>query len=355
VDAQLYHTGIPVIFTELIRSAGNNWQAESEILMKAIVLYKTCRPEDLTISEIPIPETKPGWVLIKVKAFGLNRSELMMREYEGNATYIQLPRVLGIECAGEISEQSDSRFKKGQRVVALMGGMGRSFDGSYAEYTLVPSKNVFSVGGTDDWDELGAIPETYFTAWGSVMDCLQLSPHDTLLVRGGTSATGLAAVQLAKSWGATVLASTRNENKREILLRQGADHVVIDDGTIKAQVLRIFPSGVNKILELIGAATLFESASLLRHHGIVCVTGILGKKGTIDHFYPIKDIPNGVYLTGFSSNFPTQKIIDNIFIHIQKNDLHPAISKVFALEEIGKAHQLMDNNEANGKVVILTN
>lgn len=320
--------------------------------MKAVVLYKTCRPEELTISEIPVPKIKPGWVLIKVKSFGLNRSELMMREYEGNASYIQLPRVLGIECAGEIANQSDSRFTKGQRVVALMGGMGRSFDGSYAEYTLVPSKNVFSVGENYNWEELGAIPETYFTAWGSVMDCLQLSPLDTLLVRGGTSATGLAAVQLAKSIGATVLLSTRNANKREFLLRQGADHVVIDDGTINAQVLRIFPSGVNKILELIGATTLFESASLLRHHGIVCVTGILGKKGTLDNFYPIKDLPSGVYLTSFSSNSPSQAVIDDIFKHMHNHKLHPAISKVFSMDEIGQAHILMENNTANGKVIV---
>lgn len=320
--------------------------------MKAVVLYKTCRPEELTISEIPVPETKPGWVLIEVKAFGLNRSELMMREYEGNASYIQLPRVLGIECVGVIADQSDSTFKKGQRVVALMGGMGRSFDGSYAEYTLVPVKNVFTVDSDLDWPEFAAIPETYFTAWGSVMDCLQLSPQDTLLVRGGTSATGLAAVQLAKSYGATVLASTRNENKREILLQRGADHVVIDDGSLKEQVLTIFSSGVNKILELIGAATLFESASMLRHHGIVCVTGILGKKGTLDNFYPIKDLSSGVYLTGFSSNSPSQAVIDDIFKHMHKHKLHPAISKVFSLNEIGQAHTLMGNNTANGKVVV---
>ena len=71
--------------------------------MKAVVLFKTCSPLELTVSDIPIPKVKPGWVLIRVKAFGLNRSELMMREYEGNAPYIRLPRVLGIECAGEIA------------------------------------------------------------------------------------------------------------------------------------------------------------------------------------------------------------------------------------------------------------
>lgn len=320
--------------------------------MKAIVLYKTCTPQELTVSEVPIPKVKPGWVLIKVKAFGLNRSELMMREYEGNASYINLPRILGIECAGEIADVSDSSFKKDQKVIALMGGMGRSFDGSYAEYTLVPIRNVFTVDSDLDWTELGAIPETYFTAYGSLFNSLQISAEDILLVRGGTSATGLAAIQLAKSIGATVLASTRKENKRNILIAQGADHVLIDNGTLKEQLLNLYPQGVNKILELIGPATLLESASLLCHHGIVCVTGILGKKGTIENFYPIKDIPNGVYLTGFSSNFPTQKIMDEIFNLIKTHDLHPTIAKVFSLDEIGKAHQLMENNEANGKVVI---
>jgi NADPH:quinone reductase-like Zn-dependent oxidoreductase len=321
--------------------------------MKAVVLYKTCSPNELTVSEVPIPEVKPGWVLIQVKAFGLNRSELMMREYEGNASYIQLPRILGIECVGEIAEASDSTFCKGQKVVALMGGMGRSFDGSYAEYTLIPTKNVFSVETDLDWTELGAIPETYFTAYGSLFNCLQLAAEDVLFVRGGTSSAGLAAIQLAKSVGATVLASTRKVAKRELLISQGANHVLIDDGTLKSQLLKLYPNGITKILELIGPATLLESASLLRHHGIVCVTGILGKKGTIDNFYPIKDIPSGVYLTGFSSNYPTQKIMDDIFKRIKTHNLHPTIAKVFSLSEIGQAHQIMENNEANGKVVIL--
>lgn len=337
----------------LILNAGRNSQTEFILVMKAVVLYKTCSPQELTVSEIPIPEVRPGWVLIKVKAFGLNRSELMMREYEGDAPYVSLPRVLGIECSGEIEDASDSSFKAGDRVIALMGGMGRSFDGSYAEYTLVPAKNVFKVETNIDWIESGAIPETYYTAWGSVMDCLQLQPSDTILVRGGTSAAGLAAIQLAKSIGATVLASTRNESKRNLLLTQGADHVLIDNGSLTNQLRNLYPEGIAKILELVGPSTLLESARLLRHHGIVCMTGILGKKGTIDNFYPIKDLPSGAYLTGFSSNNPTQKVIDEIFAHIKKYNLHPVISKVFNLNEVGLAHQLMENNVANGKVVIV--
>ena len=343
---------IQAAFTEQIHNAGKRLQVENKIEMKAIVLSKSCSPEELKISEVPVPEVKQGWVLIKVKAFGLNRSELIMRAYEADSPSIKLPRIPGIECAGEIEDPGDSNFEKGQQVIALMGGMGRSFDGSYAEYTLVPYKNVFKVDTTHGWDELAAIPETYFTAWGSLFDSLQLKPEDTLFVRGGTSALGLAAVQLAKSTGVTVLASTRNENKLDLLFRQGADNVLIDNGTIREQLFSQYPKGVNKVLELIGPSTLLESARLVRHHGIICSTGVLGKKGTLNNFDPIKELPSGVYLTGFFSNYPTQAVIDDIFDHLNKHKLRPIISKIFSLDEIGQAHALMENNAANGKVVV---
>lgn len=323
--------------------------------MKAVVLHHTGTPDVLKVSEVPMPTVKTGWVLIKVKAFGLNRSELMMREYEGNASYIQLPRILGIECVGEVEDGSDTHFKKGQRVIALMGGMGRSFDGSYAEYALIPAKNVFSVDTNLGWEELAAIPETYFTAYGSLFHSLQIVSSDVLLVRGGTSAAGLAAIQLAKSIGAPVFASTRKESKRKLLIEQGADHVLIEDGTLAHQLKQLYPQGITKVLELIGPSTLNESMSLVKLHGIVCVTGILGKKATIDNFYPIKDIPSGIYLTGFVSNSPSQHVIDEMFEQIVQKDLHPLIARTFWLEEIAKAHQLMESNEANGKVVIINN
>jgi NADPH2:quinone reductase len=321
--------------------------------MKAVVLTKTGNPEVLQMTEVPIPIVKPGWVLIQVKAFGLNRSELMMREYEGDAPYIQLPRVLGIECVGIVVDASDTHFTKGQKVVALMGGMGRSFDGSYAEYTLVPVKHVFTVDINMSWEQLAAIPETFFTAYGSLFDSLQLNPKDVLLVRGGTSSAGLAAIQLAKSIGAKVLATTRKEEKRQLLLNTGAASVLIEDGTLSSQVKALYPQGVTKILELIGALTLKESMNLLNKHGIVCVTGILGKKAIIDNFYPIKDIPLGVYLTGFVSNSPNQQLINALFSHIKQYNIQPLIAKVFSLNQLTEAHKLMESNEANGKIVVV--
>jgi NADPH:quinone reductase-like Zn-dependent oxidoreductase len=90
----------------------------------------------------------------------------------------------------------------------------------------------------------------------------------------------------------------------------------------------------------------------MSHSGIICSTGVLGEKGVLNNFDPIKDLPSGVYLTGFFSNFPTQKVIDEIFKLINSKNLSPIISKVFSLDEIGQAHSLMESNCANGKVII---
>lgn len=321
--------------------------------MKAVVLDGTCDASELGVKEVPIPDVKPGWVLVKVKGFGINHSEIIIRRVEADAPYIKLPRIIGIECVGEIADPSDSEFEKGQRVVALMGGMGRSFDGGYAEYALLPIKQVFTTDVDLDWDELAAIPETYFTAYGSLFQSLQLQSYDTILIRGGTSALGLVAIQLAKSIGCTVMATTRQTDKLEFLKKHGADFPLLDNETLSEQVNAIMPEGIDKVLELVGVATLKESMSFLAQQGMVCVTGNLGHKYAIDGFDPIKYIPNGVYLSSFFSNYPTQEIMDSIFDHIQRYNLKPPIAEVFSIDEVAQAHLLMESNNANGKIVVV--
>jgi NADPH:quinone reductase-like Zn-dependent oxidoreductase len=114
-------------------------------MMKAVVLTKPTKAEDIVLSEVEVPKVKSGWVLVKIKAFGLNHSEQILREFEIENDYIKKPIIPGIECVGEIADPSDSGFNIGQKVVALMGGMGRSFNGSYAEYALLPTHHVFPV------------------------------------------------------------------------------------------------------------------------------------------------------------------------------------------------------------------
>ena len=261
--------------------------------MKAVVLDKTTEARDIILSECPIPDARPGWVLVKVKAFGLNQSERILRLNEINASYIQKPIIPGIECVGEIADPSDSGLAVGQKVVALMGGMGRSFNGSYAEYALLPERIVFAVDSDLPWEVLGAVPETYFTAWGSLFECLRLTAEDTLLIRGATCALGYAATQIANALGCRVIATTHRESK--LALIADADEAVLDDGKLTGRI-----HGVTRALDLIGPRNLKDTLTAVEKGGIVCQTGILGGVYALNGFDPIKDIPNGVYLTGFS-------------------------------------------------------
>ncbi len=313
--------------------------------MKAVVLDKITKAEDITISEVAIPDVRPGWVLIKIKAFGLNHSEKLLRLNEIRADYIQKPIIPGIECVGEIVDPSDSGLAVGQKVVALMGGMGRSFNGSYAEYALLPRRIVFPIESELPWDALGAVPETYFTAWGSLFECLNMTKDDTLLIRGATCALGYAALQIAMALGCKVIATTHRESKLPLI--QEADEAVLDDGRLTGKI-----HDVTKALDLIGPRNLKDTLTSVDKGGIVCQTGLLGGVYTLNGFDPIKDIPNGVYLTGFFSNYPTQQIIDEIFTFLNEKKLIPVSGKIFDFENIREAVTAQDDGMVNGKIVV---
>ena len=313
--------------------------------MKAVVLDKITEAKDIILSECPIPDARPGWVLVKVKAFGLNHSEQILRLNEIRAPYIQKPIIPGIECVGEIVDPSDSGLAVGQKAAALMGGMGRSFNGSYAEYALLPERIVFAVDSDLTWEALGAVPETYFTAWGSLFECLHLTADDTLLICGATCALGCAAMQIASALGCRVIATTHRETK--LALIADADEAVLDDGRLTGRI-----HGVTKALDLIGPRNLKDTLTAVEKGGIVCQTGILGGVYALNGFDPIKDIPNGVYLTGFFSNYPTQQIMDEIFAFLNKKDLVPVCGQVYNFENIRDALAVQDEGKVNGKIVV---
>ena len=315
--------------------------------MKAVLLDRITEGKELALSELPIPEARPGWVLVKVKAFGLNHSEKLLRLNEIRADYIRKPIIPGIECVGEIVDPSDSGLAVGQRVAALMGGMGRSFHGSYAEYALLPRRIVFPVDSELPWEALGAVPETYFTAWGSLFECLRLQPSDTLLLRGATCALGYAALQIAKALGSRVIATTHRPEKLPLIAE--ADEAVLDDGKLTGKL-----HGVTKALELIGPRSLKDTLTAVEKGGIVCQTGLLGGVYALNGFDPIKDIPNGVYLTGFFSNYPTQQSMDEIFCFLNEHHLIPVSGKVFDFENLRDAVVAQDEGGVNGKIVVVT-
>lgn len=316
-------------------------------MMKAVVLNEPTKGENVELSDVMVPEVKPGWVLVKIRAFGMNHSEQILREFEILNDYIHKPIIPGIECAGEIEDASDSRLKAGQKVVALMGGMGRSFNGSYAQYTLLPVHHVFPVESSLTWEEMAAIPETYFTAWGSLFQCLRLTKEDKLLVRGATCALGYAAIQLAKALGCTVVGTTHKESKMPLLKEAGCDECLLDNGSLIGKV-----SGVTKALELIGIKTVKDTMMSVDQGSIVCNTGVLGKVYEWNHFDPIKDIPNGVCLTGFYSNDPSLKVIQAIFSFMDEHALKPLMGAVYPFEDIREACIALDEGKVNGKIVV---
>lgn len=315
--------------------------------MLAVVLNKITEANDITLTEVPVPETMPGWVLVKVKAFGMNHSEQILRLSEIMADYIQKPVIPGIECAGEIEDPSDSGMKKGQKIISMMGGMGRSFNGSYAEYALLPARCVFAVETDLDWEDLAAVPETYFTAWGSLFECLRLAAGDILLIRGATCALGYAAIQIAKALGCRVIATTHKESKLSLI--SAADEQVIDDGQLAGKI-----HGAVRALDLVGPRYLKDTLSSVEKGAIVCCTGALGGIYSLSGFDPIKDIPNGVYLTGFFSNYPTQRIVDDLFRFLNEKRIMPVKGRVFDFRNIRDAVAAQDAGAVNGKIVVRT-
>lgn len=316
--------------------------------MKAVVLDGITPADEVKLSQVPVPDVKAGWVLIRVKAFGLNHSEEILRLSEIEAPYIQKPLIPGIECVGEVADPGDSGLEAGQKVAALMGGLGRSFDGSYAEYVLVPRSHVFAVKSDLDWAEMAAVPETWFTAWGSLFQNLQLKAEDTLLIRGATCALGYAALQLASTLGCRVIATTHKESKLPLL--KEADEALLDTGPLYSRV-----AGVTKALELVGPRTLRDTLFAVEKGGIVCDTGILGGEFSLNGFDPIKEIPNGVYLSGFYSNYPDEQTMQDIFAFLDAHQLKPQIGACYDFAQIQEACQAQEAGQVNGKIVVKVN
>lgn len=324
-------------------------------IMKAVVLDAPGPPEALQIRDVPVPTPRQGQVLIKVVAFGLNRSELHTRL--GLAEGVTFPRILGIEATGTVAACPGGEFRVGQQVATMMGGMGRTFDGGYAEYTCVPADQVVPFSSNLDWATLGATPEMLQTAYGSLTIGLDAQPGQSILIRGGTSSVGMATAALAKRRNMIVLSTTRSHSKIEALTKIGVDHVLIDDGLIAEKAREIVPSGIDTALELIGTPTLPDTLAATRLHGVVCFTGMLSNEWTVRDFYPIDYIPRGVRLTAYTGearDLPPH-VLQDFLDAVAAGEAVIPLYRAYRLDQIRDAHAEMEAGSATGKIVVLAN
>lgn len=321
--------------------------------MKAWRLHRPGGPDAFVLDEIPRPEPAEGEVLIAIRAFGLNRSEWFTRI--GESPSVTLPRVLGIECVGTVVRDPSGVLAAGQRVAAMMGGMGRQFDGSYAEYTSVPASSVFPLETELSWEILGALPEMLQTCHGSLHTGLEVQAGETLLIRGGTSSIGLATLALAKHAGLNVISTSRSEAKVHVLEAAGADEVVVDAGNIAERVRASHPRGVDRVLELIGTTTLLDSLQCARPGGVVCMTGILGGKWELPSFRPMDQIPTAVRLTSYAGGAGdiSRRELQRYVSMVEAGQLEILRGPIWTFEQLPLAHRAMDENRANGKMVVV--
>jgi NADPH:quinone reductase len=322
--------------------------------MRAIVIERFGGPECLAFHELPDPEPLAGHVVIAVKAFGINHAEMHMRRGE----WAEAAEVSGIECVGEVHACPGGEFEPGAKVAALMGGLGRTINGSYAEYTRVPAANVASIESDLPWAQLAALPETFATAWTCLFRNLELERGQSLVVRGATSSFGQAAVKLAVRAGARVIATSRDPERFALLERLGAERAELEGPQLSERIEDA--KRIDAVLDLVGNSTILDSLALLRRGGRACLAGWLGGLDPIADFNPLLQMASGVHLTFFASfafgtpgfplsDVPLQRIADDV----AAGRLDAAPARVFGFDEIHEAHRALEAGTAGGKMVVV--
>jgi NADPH:quinone reductase-like Zn-dependent oxidoreductase len=329
--------------------------------MKAIVVETFGPPSNLVIRDVSKPVPQPGFVLIRIKAFGLNHAELHMRRGE----WAESMPIIGIECVGIVEACPGNEFEIGTAAAALMGGLGRTLNGTYAEYTIAPAGNVVSLSKNEEqlplpWHQLAALPESYATAWTCLFRNLELEEGQRLLVRGSTSALGRAAVNLAVSRKVRVVATTRTPDHHTELVGMGAEMVEKEGPGLPERMNLPDEKKFDAVLDLVGNSTLLESLTLVRRGGRLCLAGWLGGLEPIQNFNPLLQMASGVHFSFFGSfvfgdnAFPLSDVpLHDVVQMVADGKFEAKPSKVFHFGEIQEAHRVMEANKANGKMVTL--
>jgi NADPH:quinone reductase-like Zn-dependent oxidoreductase len=322
--------------------------------MRAIILTGFGGLDRLAYTEIPKPLPKDGEVVIEIKGFGINHAELHMRRGE----WAEAAEVSGIECVGTVDSCPGGEFPVGAKVAALMGGLGRTINGSYAEFTRVRAANVTLIESDLPWSQLAALPETYATSWTCLFRNLKLAAGQTLIIRGATSALGQAALKMAVRTGARVIATARSSKRFPMLEQLGAARVEVERPDLAAHLAEA--KQIDAVLDLVGNSTILDSLDMLRVGGTACLAGWLGGLAPIGDFNPLARMASGVNLNLFASpvfgnpGFEVSGIpLSDIAQEIADGKLDAKPARVFSFEEIHQAHRVAESGEAGGKIVVV--
>ena len=322
--------------------------------MRAIILERFGGLDSLVYADIPKPLPKDGEVVIAVKGFGINHAELHMRRGE----WAEAAEVSGIECVGIVDSCPGGEFPVGAKVAALMGGLGRTINGSYAQYTRVRAANVALIESDLPWPDLAALPETYAVAWTCLFRNLNLKSGQTLVLRGATSSLGQAALKMAVAADARVIATARNSGRFPMLEELGASRVEMERRDLAAHIAEV--KQVDAVLDLVGNSTILDSLDMLRRGGAACLAGWLGGLDPIGDFNPLLRMASGVNWNFFGSfvfgtpGFPLSDVpLQDIARQVADGELDAKPSHIFSFDQIREAHRVMEAGEASGKMVVV--
>lgn len=324
--------------------------------MKAIVISKAGGPDVLQLQERPQPKPGMGEVLVNVHAAGINRPDVAQRKGHYPPPAGASPDIPGLEVAGVIEALGEncSTWKVGDKVCALLTG------GGYSEYCTVPEGQCLRVPENLSFVEAASLPETFFTVWSNVFDRGRLKPGEKLLVHGGSSGIGVAAIQLAKAWGAFVFVTAGNQEKCSFCEELGADKA-INYKTEKFQdVVKMLTSGkgVDVILDMVGGSYAPENLEALAEEGrLVLINVMKGDETTIKLSQIMRKrlTITGSLLRSRDAAFKASvasKLEEHVWPWLRSGKVKPIIFKTFPLQEAHEAHRLLESSTHIGKIVL---
>lgn len=324
--------------------------------MKAIVITKPGAPEVLQIQDRPKPIPNAGEVLVKVQAAGINRPDVAQRKGNYPPPAGASADIPGLEIAGTVIELGTdvSRWKVGDKICALVIGAG------YAEYCAVPAGQCLPVPDDLSMAEAASLPETFFTVWSNVFDRAALRPGESLLIHGGSSGIGVAAIQMAKALGSKVYVTAGSEEKLVFCEQLGADHTINYKTEDFADVIERLTDkkGVDVILDMIGGDYTPHNIKCLANDGcLVQINTMKGKEVKIDLAEVMRKrlIITGSTLRSRDVTFKSaiaRNLEEHIWPLLTSGKIKPVIYKIFPMQDAAQAHTLMESSEHMGKIVL---